>query len=259
MAAKLSECFAVDPYSDDFRRFAAAVPVVTYAVNDRSADVFAEKVTLGIWETELTVTTPIGSLNIITPLIGRNNVYNVLAAVATGLSINIPLKVRLCLPTIISSAKLLLYINVHVTSACDYTPRMLLCCIMAFHTLLFLGKRVVVHGVLAADRLEGLADLAFSLQAIVAGIEATEVVPGRTEYIDLQQNFQVLVDSANTPGALSRLLEDVRMAGARKIILVFGCEGEEDDAKRPYMGEIAHYKVSLCISACCSGRLRQPP
>ena len=89
-------CFAVDPYSDDFRRFAAAVPVVTYAVNDRSADVFAEKVTLGIWETELTVTTPIGNLNIITPLIGRNNVYNVLAAVATGLSINIPLKVRLC-------------------------------------------------------------------------------------------------------------------------------------------------------------------
>ena len=82
------------------------------------------------------------------------------------------------------------------------------------------------------------------MQTIVAGIEATEVVPGRTEYIDLQQNFQVLVDSANTPGALNRLLEDVKMCGARKILLVFGCEGEEDKAKRPYMGEIAHYKVS---------------
>ncbi len=86
--------------------------------------------------------------------------------------------------------------------------------------------------------------LLLSVQTIVAGIEATEVVPGRTEYIDLQQNFQVLVDSANTPGALNRLLEDVRMCGARKILLVFGCEGEEDKAKRPYMGEIAHYKVS---------------
>lgn len=82
------------------------------------------------------------------------------------------------------------------------------------------------------------------MQTIVAGVEATEVVPGRTEYIDLQQNFQVLVDSANTPGALNRLLEDVRLCGARKILLVFGCEGEEDKAKRPYMGEIAHYKVS---------------
>ncbi len=87
------------------------------------------------------------------------------------------------------------------------------------------------------------------MQTIVAGIEATEVVPGRTEYIDLQQNFQVLVDSANTPGALNRLLEDVRMCGARKILLVFGCEGEEDKAKRPYMGEIAHYKVESTLGA----------
>lgn len=85
---------AADPYADDLKRFAAAVPVVTYAINDRSADVHAEKVVLGIWESEITVRTPIGHLRIITPLIGRNNVYNVLAAVATGLSINVPLKVR---------------------------------------------------------------------------------------------------------------------------------------------------------------------
>ena len=87
------------------------------------------------------------------------------------------------------------------------------------------------------------------MQTIVAGIEATEVVPGRTEYIDLQQNFQVLVDSADTPEALSRLLDDVKMSGARKILLVFGCEGNVDVGKRPYMGEVAHYKVSL--PPCC--------
>lgn len=175
-----------DPYADDLKRFASAVPVVTYAINDRSADVHAEKVVMGIWESEITVRTPIGHLRIITPLIGRNNVYNVLAAVATGLSINVPLK------------------------------------------------------------------------TIVAGIEATEVVPGRTEYIDLQQNFQVLVDSANTPGALNRLLEDVRMCGARKILLVFGCEGEEDKAKRPYMGEIAHYKADTVIMTNQNQRSEPP-
>lgn len=89
------------------------------------------------------------------------------------------------------------------------------------------------------------------LQTIVAGIEATEVVPGRSEYIDLQQNFQVLVDSANTPEALSRLLEDVKMSGARKILLVFGCEGLENKGKRPYMGEVAHYKVSSACTILC--------
>lgn len=82
-----------DPYADEFRRFAENVPVVTYAINNKTADVFAQKVSLSIWETELFIATPIGDINIITPLIGRNNAYNVLAAVATGLSINIPLQV----------------------------------------------------------------------------------------------------------------------------------------------------------------------
>lgn len=129
---------------------------------------------------------------------------------------------------------------------------------MNIHTLLFLGERKLCIMYLL-QTFSSVTDLISSLQAIVAGIEATEVVPGRTEYIDLQQNFQVLVDSANSPGALSRLLEDVRMAGARKIILVFGCEGEEDEGKRPYMGEIAHYKVTLLVLAWSSDKLRQQP
>ncbi len=111
-----------------------------------------------------------------------------------------------------------------------------------------------LHSILELRQLQSmLADSVYMplLQTIVAGIEATEVVPGRTEYIDLQQNFQVLVDSANTPESLSRLLEDVRICGARKILLVLGCEGEEDKAKRPYMGEIAHYKVSWLLSHHC--------
>lgn len=99
----LAVCGA-DPYADDMKRFAAAVPVVTYAISDRSADVYAEKVVMGIWESEITVRTPIGHLRIITPLIGRNNVYNVLAAVATGLSINVPLKVRHSSPLQLSSS-----------------------------------------------------------------------------------------------------------------------------------------------------------
>jgi UDP-N-acetylmuramyl tripeptide synthase len=43
-----------------------------------------------------------------------------------------------------------------------------------------------------------------ALQAIVAGIEAVDVVPGRTEIIDEGQSFPVIVDSASTPEALSR-------------------------------------------------------
>lgn len=84
----------------------------------------------------------------------------------------------------------------------------------------------------------------------MAGIEATEVVPGRTEYIDLNQNFQVLVDSANTPDALLRLLNDVQKCGPRNILLIIGCEGDRDPASRPYIGEVAYVKVILLGTGC---------
>jgi UDP-N-acetylmuramyl tripeptide synthase len=82
----------------------------------------------------------------------------------------------------------------------------------------------------------------------VQGIEATEVVPGRCEVIDEDQSFGVIIDSASTPKALSRLLDSVRDMGPRRIVLVVGCEGERERDSRPFIGEIAHYKALLLSS-----------
>ena len=79
----------------------------------------------------------------------------------------------------------------------------------------------------------------------MTGIGATEEVPGITQSIDCQQNFQVIVDSARTPDSLSRLLRDVKLCKPRRIISIFGCNGDVDPSSRPYMGEVAHYRVSL--------------
>ena len=75
------------------------------------------------------------------------------------------------------------------------------------------------------------------------GIQATEVIPGRSELIDEDQDYPVMVDAANTPESLSRLLDSVRETRPGRVILVFGCEGERNKSLRPFMGEIAHYKV----------------
>ena len=93
-------------------------------------------------------------------------------------------------------------------------------------------------------------------QTIVEGIEATEDVPGRMHVIDEEQPFGVIVDSAGTPAALSRLLDDVRdlqfmprLIGGRigtkvrRIILVVGVKGDAPPAMRPLVGEVAHWKV----------------
>lgn len=84
---------AADPYADQIINSVGNVPHVTYSLNFDKADVYAHSVNYNIWETVIDVKTPFGYLKIITTLIGRNNVYNVLAAIATGLSMSIPLKV----------------------------------------------------------------------------------------------------------------------------------------------------------------------
>ena len=66
---------------------------------NKNADVFIDKAPrFSLWETEVIVQTPVGALQIITPLIARHNVNNILAAVAVGLAVTvdgepIPLKV----------------------------------------------------------------------------------------------------------------------------------------------------------------------
>ena len=69
---------------------------MTYALRDREADVYVTKFNeQNIWGTDLEVRTPFGLLNIFTDQVGKQNVYNVLCAVATGLALgSISLTVR---------------------------------------------------------------------------------------------------------------------------------------------------------------------
>ena len=60
-------------------------------------------------------------------------------------------------------------------------------------------------------------------------------VPGRMEKIEVGQPFQVLVDYAHTDDALSHALTMLRDVCAGRLLVVFGCGGNRDRAKRPRM------------------------
>ncbi|OVA14020.1 Mur ligase [Macleaya cordata] len=68
------------------------VPVVTFAMENKSADVRALKFELSLFETQVLVSTPQGILEISSGLLGRHNIYNILAAVSVGIAVGAPLE-----------------------------------------------------------------------------------------------------------------------------------------------------------------------
>ena len=74
--------------------------------------------------------------------------------------------------------------------------------------------------------------------SIIRGAETLANVPGRLERIAGDVGYRVFVDYAHTPDALNRALSTVRDFTPGRVIVVFGCGGDRDRAKRPLMGEV---------------------
>jgi UDP-N-acetylmuramoyl-L-alanyl-D-glutamate--2,6-diaminopimelate ligase len=92
--------------------------------------------------------------------------------------------------------------------------------------------------------------------AIRAGIEAVEGVPGRLELVDEGQPFAVIVDYAHKPASLERVLEEARGLAHGRVICVFG--GDRDREKRPVMGHIAATLADVAIVTSDNPRSEDP-
>lgn len=81
--------------------------------------------------------------------------------------------------------------------------------------------------------------LGLPAKAIQRGLAAVTHIKGRMERIDEGQDFTAIVDFAHTPNALERALSVARTMTPGRVIVVFGCAGLRDRAKRPLMGAVA--------------------
>lgn len=152
-----------DPYGRQLvERIPAGVTTVTYG-EEPTAQIRAENLNLGFKSTTFRLVWPGGAMNIESPLIGRYNVSNLLAAVATAWG---------------------------------------------------LGRDpgVFMH------RMRSFPGVA-----------------GRMERVEEGQAFNVLVDYAHTDDALRNALTMLRPVTPGRLLVVFGCGGNRDRAKRPMM------------------------
>jgi len=83
--------------------------------------------------------------------------------------------------------------------------------------------------------------------AIQEGIQRVERVEGRMEKVEAGQDFIAIVDFAHTPNALENALRSARRLTRGRVIVIFGCPGLRDRAKRPMMGEVAGRLADLVV------------
>jgi len=100
--------------------------------------------------------------------------------------------------------------------------------------------------------------LGIDLDTAVAGLAGLRGVPGRFERVEGGQRFTVLVDYAHTPDSLENVLRAARTVASGRVLLVFGCGGDRDRAKRPLMGEIAGKLSDLAVVTSDNPRSEDP-
>jgi UDP-N-acetylmuramoyl-L-alanyl-D-glutamate--2,6-diaminopimelate ligase len=83
-------------------------------------------------------------------------------------------------------------------------------------------------------------------------------IPGRLEAVPAKRQFQVFVDYAHTEDALLNVVRTCRDLHPNRLILVFGCGGDRDRTKRPFMGAVADQYADYTILTSDNPRKEDP-
>ncbi|MDP3980163.1 MAG: UDP-N-acetylmuramoyl-L-alanyl-D-glutamate--2,6-diaminopimelate ligase [Chlamydiota bacterium] len=113
-----------------------------------------------------------------------------------------------------------------------------------------------VYNILAAFAV--VWGLKCSGEGILEAIGSFHTVLGRMQRVDLTDRFSVFVDYAHTPDAMKNVLESLAVYKRAQLVVVFGCGGDRDKAKRVPMGEMAGLLADRVIITSDNPRTEDP-
>jgi UDP-N-acetylmuramoyl-L-alanyl-D-glutamate--2,6-diaminopimelate ligase len=105
-----------------------------------------------------------------------------------------------------------------------------------------------------------LVEAGVRLEDAVAGLASFGGVPGRLERVPVpaELGFSAFVDYSHKPGAVEAVLNSLRPVTAGRLIIVLGCGGDRDRAKRPMMGAAAASMADIAILTSDNPRSEDP-
>ncbi len=110
----------------------------------------------------------------------------------------------------------------------------------------------------ALGALASATAMGLELRRAIKALETAPQVPGRLERLPGKQPFQVYVDYAHTPDALENVLRTLYQLKQGRLIVIFGCGGDRDRAKRPLMAVAAERYADEIIVTTDNPRTEDP-
>ena len=102
-----------------------------------------------------------------------------------------------------------------------------------------------------------LGQLGVDLPGIAPALAGAQV-PGRMERVDGNQRFLAVVDYSHKPAGVAGALQALRPLTTGRLIIVLGCGGDRDRAKRPMMGRVAAELADVLVVTDDNPRSEDP-
>ena len=118
------------------------------------------------------------------------------------------------------------------------------------------GRFNVANALVASELCIGLG---VAPATVAEALATVAPVPGRFQRVDLDAPFTVIVDYAHTPDGLDNVLAAAReIVGAGRVLVAFGCGGDRDVTKRPFMGRSAREGADFVVVTTDNPRSEDP-